>query len=354
MKTNIIQLLIHLSVMLSWLFIPTMAQDIGANYMQIGFIGASYGIAIFLSSYIFGRASDMYRRKEFIILGLGLCSVSFLLQIFATDVVSLLLLRFIAGFTVGICTAPLISYVFETGGNIGKLSSYGSLGWAFGTILAGIIAVYWQLFTLSSIFFLIAFILSLSLPKSKHRRMSIPLFPKDVIRRNFRVYFACFLRNTGAHSIWAIFPIFLLDLGATKFWIGVIYFLNSGLQVIFMRFMDRYPDKILINFGLLVSTFVFIFYSLTTNYSQILFLNIFLALSWSSLYVGSLLYMAHRNEERATSIGMLTSVISISAAFGPILGGIVSQLFGFREVMLLAGILSFSGFFISITRNRNP
>jgi MFS family permease len=63
--------------------------------------------------------------------------------------------------------------------------------------------------------------------------------------------------------------------------------------------------------------------------------------------------MAHRNEERATSIGMLTSVISISAAFGPILGGIVSQLFGFREVMFLAGILSFSGFFISITRNQN-
>jgi MFS family permease len=354
MRTNTIQLLINSSIMLSWIFIPTLAKDLGASNLQVGLVGASYGVSIFISSYIFGRASDMWGRKIFMTLGLGLCAVSFLLQILARDVLSLAALRFIAGFTVGISTAPLIAYVFETGGKMGKFSSYGSLGWAVGNVLAGIIAVYWQLFTISSLFFLIAFAISLRLPPSKHQKVRIPLFPKEMIKRNFRVYFSYFLRNTGASSIWTIFPLFLLDIGASKFWIGMIYFMNSGLQVILMRYVDRYRDTQLINAGLLISAFVFLGYSFTNDYRQVIPLQVFLAFSWSCLYVGSLLYMTHRNVERATSVGMLTSVISISGAFGPILGGVISQLLGYREVMVFAAFLSLVGFLISALGKRNP
>jgi len=354
MRTNIIQLLFSFSMILSWMFIPTLAKDLGASNLQVGLIGASYGVSIFISSYIFGRASDMWGRKIFITLGLGLCALSFLLQVLAKDILSLAALRFIVGFTVGISTAPLIAYVFETGEKMGKFSSYGSLGWALGNILAGIIAVYWQLFTISSVFFLIAFAISIHLPPSEHQKVRIPIFPKEVIKRNFRVYFSYFLRNTGASSIWTIFPLFLLDIGASKFWIGMIYFMNSGFQVIIMRYVDRYSDTRLINAGLLISTFVFLGYSVATDYRQVMPLQIFLAFSWSCLYVGSLLYMTHRNVERATSVGMLTSVISISGAFGPILGGIISQLYGYREVMVFAAFLSIIGFFISAVGRRSP
>ncbi len=353
MSVNIIQFLLSSGVMLSWIFIPSLSKDLGASNIQIGLIGASYGVSVFLSSYIFGRASDMLGRKVFINVGLGLCVVSFLIQVFANDVLSLAVLRFVAGFTVGIATAPLIAYVFETGGRMGKLSSYGSLGWALGNILAGIIAVYWQLFALSSLFFLIAFIMSLRLPRARAMRVKIPLFPREVIRRNLGVYISYFLRNTGASSIWVIFPIFLTDIGASKFWIGVIYFLNSGSQVVMMRFVDRFRDTHLISLGVLVSSIVFLSYSFATHYTQVIPLQLLLALSWSCLYVGSLMYMTERNIERATSVGMLTSVISISGAFGPLLGGIISQLYGFRAVMYSAALLSFIGFIIALRNGRS-
>jgi MFS family permease len=348
MNTNVIQLLLSSSIMLSWIFIPNLSKELGASNIEVGLIGASYGVAVFISSYIFGRASDMLGRKLFLCAGLGLCAVSFLLQVFASSVASLALLRFIAGFTVGIAMAPLIAYVFETGGRMGRFSSYGSLGWALGNILAGIIAVYWQLFALSSLFFAIAFLISLRLPKADSPRIKIPLFPSEVIRRNLGVYLSYFLRNTGASSIWVIFPLFLTDIGASKFWIGVIYFLNSGSQVIMMRYVDRFRDTHLISLGVLVSSIVFLSYSFATHYQQVIPLQLLLALSWSSLYVGSLLYMTERNIERATSVGMLTSVISISGALGPFLGGIISQLYGFREVMYFASLLSFIGFLITL------
>lgn len=348
MNVNIIQFLLNSAVMLSWIFIPSLSKELGASNIEIGLIGASYGVSVFLSSYIFGRASDMIGRKVFINLGLGLGAVSFFLQAFASGVLTLAVLRFIAGFTVGIATTPLIAYVFETGGRMGKLSSYGSLGWALGNILAGIIAVYWQLFALSSLFFFLAFLISLRLPRAKARRVKIPLFPKEVIKRNLGVYLSYFLRNTGASSIWVIFPIFLAEIGASKFWIGVIYFLNSGSQFVMMRFVDRFRDTHLISLGVLVSTIVFLSYSFATHFTQVIPLQILLALSWSCLYVGSLMYMTERNIERATSVGMLTSVISISGAFGPFLGGIISQIYGFREVMYFAAFLSFIGFIIAL------
>jgi predicted MFS family arabinose efflux permease len=121
-----------------------------------------------------------------------------------------------------------------------------------------------------------------------------------------------------------------------------------------MRYVDRYSDTRLINAGLLISAFVFLGYSFATDYRQVMPLQILLAVSWSCLYVGSILYMTHRNVERATSVGMLTSVISISGAFGPILGGIISQLYGYREVMVFAAFLSIIGFFISAVGRRSP
>ena len=50
------------------------------------------------------------------------------------------------------------------------------------------------------------------------------------------------------------------------------------------------------------------------------------------------------NVEKATSSGMLSSVINIAQVFGAILGGAVSQLFDFRATMYLAAILTVVGF----------
>lgn len=363
MRPNMIQFLSNTAIMMSAVFIPNFALELGASRTEIGLMGASYGFAIFFSSYICGRASDMRDRRIFLTAGLLLSALAFFLQIIAKDALSLMLIRGLAGFSLGIFTAPLIAYTFESGVKMGMLSSYGALGWAVGGLLAGIIAQhgeayahvnrllpYWEVFALSSVLFLFSLYLSLRLPEVKMKVVQVSLFPAELIKRNIYVYLPSFLRHLGAFSIWIVFPIFLAELGATKFWIGALYTINAGTQFFVMRRIDIAEDTKLISAGLLLSSAVFFSYALSKNFYHVIPIQIFLAVSYSCLYVGSLIFLTNRNEEKATSVGILNSVTSISSIFGSLLGGVISQIYGFNAVMYFAALLSAAGLLVSLAK----
>jgi len=153
------------------------------------------------------------------------------------------------------------------------------------------------------------------------------------------------LRHTGANIIWVIYPLYILDLGGDKFWIGVIYAVNTATQFIVMLFLDRFKDERLIGAGLLLATATFFSFTLAQNFQHLLPMQVLLACSWASMYVGSLLYLMRNNIERATSSGILSSVINISQVFGALIGGAISQAFSnFRATMYLATGMTIVGF----------
>lgn len=361
MRSNWILFLSNASVMMSMIFIPLFAVLVGASRLEVGIIGASYGIAIFFSSYFFSRASDMRDKRMFMKAGLAIATVAFFLQVFAISALSLTIIRGLAGFAMGIFTAPLIVYTYESGGKLGMFSSYGALGWAVGGMLAGIIgqlaesvvqtnslAPYWAVFVLSSVLFLVSLLISLDLPEVKVRPTQVPLFPAALLKKNLWVYASMLLRNSGAFAIWTIFPLFLMELGANKFWIGALFFANTYTQFIIMRRLDIRKDEVLIKAGLLLSAFVFFSYSLAAKFYYILPFQIVLAFSYSFVYVGSLLFLTRTNEERTTSVGILNSVISLSMVIGPLFGGAIAQIWGFREVMYFSGGITLIGLLIAL------
>jgi len=89
MRLNAIQLLTNSAIMMSILFVPLLAQQRGASGFQIGLIVAGYGAAMFISNYIFGRAADSLPPKKLLYAGFICSSVTFFLQMFATDPLSL-------------------------------------------------------------------------------------------------------------------------------------------------------------------------------------------------------------------------------------------------------------------------
>ena len=134
MIPRLIIFLTHASLMMSALFIPNYAKAIGATLVEIGLVGAAYGFSLFVSSYVFSRASDIRGRIKFIISGLFLSAISFFLQITATTPILLILVRSMTGLSLGIFSAPLIAFAHDRGAKMGDLSSYGSMGWAMGVI----------------------------------------------------------------------------------------------------------------------------------------------------------------------------------------------------------------------------
>lgn len=344
-RTNIINFLTEAAIGSSFLFIPLLARELGASNFETGLIGTAYGLAMFTAYYIFGRMADIYDRRKILFLGLLASFLSFPLQIFAASPFQLLLARALIGFCLGIFPAALLSHVYEVNKKIGEFTAFGSLGYAIGSFLAGLIAVYWKIFLLDSVFFFLAFLLALRLeiPKISFK---IPFFPKKIIKNNFSLYLSFFLRHSAAHMIWIIFPLYLVSLGINKFLIGIIYFTNSFSQFFIMRKIDGFKSRNLVLIGLLLSAGAFYSFTLAKNFPQFLLTQILVAFSWSSLYVGSLGSVMERNVERATAVGLLNSTISLSQILGPFLGGLAAQYFSYYFAFYVAAFMVFFGFII--------
>lgn len=348
MLSQIILFLVYSAAMASTIFIPNYAKLLNIGESKIGIIGFAYGIAVFLASYLMGRVADFKSRKLVVTTGLGMATLFFLLQYFSRNELSLVAVRFLAGFSMGTILPALIAYSYEAGNRLGNLSSYGSLGWAFGSILAGVVVSlfreapnpYGVAFISSSTLFFIAFLLSFKLDESNFTPVSVPLFPRELIRKNLNVYLANFLRHLGANAIWIIFPLYLVELGATPSWIGFLYLANTLAQYFIMRRLDCTNAGTLISSGLVLSMVVFYLYSLATSYLQILPIQLLLASSYALVYVGSLRYIVERATEKATSVGILNSSISLAIALGPVIGGVIAENFGYKATMQFASFIT--------------
>jgi MFS family permease len=346
-RLALMSFLLNLAVNTSGVFLPLYARSIGSSYFEIGLIASTSGIAFFLASLLFGRLSDIYGRLIFIRASLGLSAIAYLSQILAHTTTVLLIVRGTIGFFLGVTSVVVIAYTYENQKQIGNFISYGSLGLVFGTAVAAIVRDYYPLFLASAISSFLAFLLSFTLKEGTVSRARVSVFPLHILKANHKVYLAFFLRHLGANAIWAIFPLYLTDIGATKLWIAVMDIVNNGGQFIVMRIIERFNPVKMFRMGLLISALVFVIYGVANNYLQVVPVQVLLAISWSGMYMGALGYLFHKNPEHGTVSGLLYSTIYLSASIGPFLGGSISHLWGFVPVMGFGSGLTFLGFLYS-------
>ncbi len=350
MRPSLIRFFTFGAMMASWTYLAIYARQLGIPDAEIGLIVAFYSLALFLSSFVFGRASDRFGRRLFLLVGLALSGFAFFLQMFANDSLTLLIVRAFVGFCLGIYPAALVAYVHENRKNLAKFFSFGSLGWASGTVLGGLVAVYFTIkavFLFSSVLFLVALVVSLGMKFGKYETLDVPRFPSEIVKRNLSLYLSILIRHSGAHMIWTFWPLFLQSLGADLFWIGIIQMTNSLTQFAFMYTLSgRLSYRPSIIAGLLLSGATFFLFTLATDFRQILPTQILLGISWSLLYVGGLRCLMERNVERATASGLFDSVLSLSSIIGPFMATIVVAFGGYHATMYLASVFAFASSFL--------
>jgi MFS family permease len=344
-------LLANMATEASVIFLPLFATELGASRLQVGIIGGAYGVAFLLSSLAFSRRADVKGRLPLVRVGLGLGTLAFAVQTIVGDPFTLMLARALVGFCLGISSAALMAYNYEMGAGTGRFASFGSLGWLLAAVVALFLQSYHRLFLFSSVSCGLAFAISLPL-RENGSRFTMMATTLEVVRRNFRLYFSFFLRHLGANMVWVVFPLFLASLGASKAWIAVISGINTGGQFIAMMLVEKLRESRLFRLGLVLSVLVFLAYSQVTRYTQVMPVQLLLAVAWSCLYVGVLLLLLKKNEERATSVGFLFSVISLTGAVGPFLGGLVAQFWGYSMLMYIAAGLCVAGLGIATMRGR--
>ncbi len=349
---SVIQFLTNAGLFASVVFVPVLATDLGASRGEVGLIVAAYGFAVFVSSYIFGRLSDIKGRRKYLLLGLSLSGFTAILQIFAATPLELGVIRFILGFTAGIFPPALLAHAYDSRNRMGRFSSYGSLGWGVGVMVAGLLGAYYQIFLFTSLLLFVSFFIALKLPFAEAKPLRVPLFPVSLIKKNAGVYLSMIIRHSSANMIWVTYPIFIKSLGASHLWIGVIYGINPVTQFFVMGYIERYKDEHLIYLGLLFSALTFLSFTFARTPAELIPSQLLLGVSWSCLYVGSLKRVLKKNEEKATATGLLSSAISISMIIGSLLGGFFSQLWGFHGPMYIAAATTFAALFYALKKVR--
>lgn len=345
MKPEAIQFLSNTGVYGPVIIVPIiLANEFQASEALIGVIAGLCASAGFISSYFFGRASDVYGRRIVLLVGLGLTVVATAAQGFSVIVGGLPIfaaVRIVIGFVSGMFPAALLAYAYEAKSKMGKFSSWSAAGWGVGNLTVGLFGVMYEFaYFYCAAVLMASFVIALTLRFEKEVRMSVPLFPVALIKRNAPVYSAMLIRHTGASMIWVTYPLFLLSIGADEVWVGIIYSVNAFGQFFIMHILDRYDPAALVAVGLGSSAVTFFTFLLADNYWQIVPSQVLLAASWACLYVGSLRYVMDRNEEKATASGILSSVLGISGVVGPVLGGFAALAIGFRGTIAIASVMS--------------
>ncbi len=350
--------------MVGFTFVPLYLRDLKASYSEIAFVAAGYAILLFFSSLIAGRIADLSSRTRVIIVGLVSTTLAFFLLSFSNTVTSLALFRIVSGFTIGIYPAALAALSFETRvGSLGKFSSFNSLGWASGALFGGLIAEYLgysAAFFISAILFLIALILALSLPETRlfnsFKGKSPPIFPLTILKANAAVYMTFLLRHGTAMAVWVFWPLFLEEIGANDFQIGIVQCANFLTQFFVMFLLtDRGDPKTLIMIGFGLSGLTFMIMIAIPQLLIVGIAQIVLGIGWSALYVGALRGSVENSTERATAAGGLGATQSMSALAGPIIASFLALWIDkpFMSTMWLAMIASFFAGLIFLIWEKN-
>ena len=342
-----INLLSNFAVETSNVFIALYAREKGSSDLQVGFIAAVTGTAFLISSLLFGRLSDFHGRMNYIRIGLGLTALSYLSQLLATTPMTLLAARGFVGFAIGINASVIMAFTYENQKQIGSFISYGALGWLIGAVTAAIVKTYVALFIISASVAFIAFLISFLLKERAAERIRVALFPVTLIKADYKIYLAFFLRQLGGNAIWTIWPLYQTGIGATKLWIALVEVTNMVGQIVFMRFIEKFNPAKMFQIGLLASAGVFIAYGLANRYWQLIPIQLVLSFAYSSLFVGALSYLLRRHPEYGTTSGLMNSANALSGVFGPFLGGAVSQAWGYATLMYVGAGITLLGSLVS-------
>ncbi len=357
-RTEIIQTMAGAAILSAVTYIPILAKDhLGADDLYIAIMVSAYATASFFSSYIFGRAGDIYGRRIILRLGIFLSTVSFGLLIISNTLEILFIVRVLNGFAIGIYPGALAAYAYESKMKMGRFASFGALGWGVGTVIAGYAAGFniYYAFLMSTLFFLFAFSSAFTLPKIQVNPIKVPLFPVETFKKNYPVYLAVFIRHSSAFAVWTYWPLILQNLGGDLVAIGLIQATNSLAQVVFMlAITDRFEYTKLFATGLIASSATFVWIGVAQTIWEIFPAQILLGFSWACLYVGALKYVTERNAERATASGLLQSMLSISGVIGPIYAAVLFTIGGdYYTIIFFAAIMAIVSFVIFYFSNRS-
>jgi DHA1 family multidrug resistance protein-like MFS transporter len=361
---------------------PLYAENLGATFTQIGLLSSAWSIARFIFSAPAGRLSDTVSRKKVIMGGLLAYAIVSLLYVIAWDFNSLLTFRFLHGIGSAATMPVAMAYAAELApqGQEGKymgtlnLAMFGGMG--LGPLIGGSLT---DMFSLEAPFYVMCGMTAFSLvlvlvflpeAQSNIERTNKPRPSLKKVLSN-KVLLASFVFRAvnalGRGAIMGFLTIFMttavaeggmaLSVTAAGWVLSIGQLSNAALQQPCGKLADRYNKNILIIVGGLISAIGMALFPFSKTFIHILGARLLFSMG-SALMTPALSAIAAiegRVYGVGTTMSVLQSAMSLGMMGGPLLSGILADMFSLTPIFYVGSGISFLGlltFIILQPRNK--
>jgi MFS family permease len=322
------------------LAIPLYANELGADYVQLGLLGAAYVVFEVILSIPAGKLSDRYGRKQFLVAGLLSTSIVFALYAQAKTVVFLLALRLLHGITETPIWVNAQSSVADSSkiSNRGHaMGAYGS-SWGFGIALGPLAGGFiYSIYGAQACFSIAALIMASAAVVALQTVFPRPpkvekLEAKGGMPRFLPIACSIGLVYLGMVSIiFSLFPVYAQRLGMSSQEVGLLFSAFAFVRASFFIPMGSLSDKIgyrpLILTGLSGAALAFIMLASMTGRVFVVASILLVSLSTGAIYPASLSMVSKiaGSSNRGRVMGIYNSISTIGWAIFPAVGGAIAE-----------------------------
>lgn len=168
------------------------------------------------------------------------------------------------------------------------------------------------------------------------------------------VLLVIFLVSYGISIVTPLIPVYMREMGAGGFVIGAIFSGFSFSRLVFMpiigKLSDRNGRKIFIVIGLGGYTAISLLYIVAKSPLQLVFIRVFHGFFSAMVFPVVMAYVGDRTVKgrEGRTMGTLNSAVFIGMAGGPLLGGVVKDVFGMKHVFYLMTVLVGIGMILTL------
>ncbi len=157
--------------------------------------------------------------------------------------------------------------------------------------------------------------------------------------------------------VYSILPIYISnELKASEVAVGFLFTIGAltGVftSILIGRLSDRLGRRPLILLSQIAFAMVMLTYSFINYYLYAIPIHVLEGFAWATIGTVAPAYIADLagREERGESMGIYNTVWSMGWVVGPILGGFLAEIFGFRLMLRVAFLMIVSGLILTATQ----
>jgi len=345
---------------------PIYAKSLGATFVQIGLMSSVWSIARLVFNPLMGRLSDVRSKKRIMEGGLAVYLVTSVLYALAWDFTSLVSIRFLHGIGSAMTMPIAMAYAAEItpkgqeGRYMGMINLATFTGMGLGPLIGGTLT---DIFSIAVPFYIMGGFTALSLllnliflPSEQSVSMADgkirPSFKKILSNSSLRAIFLYrVVAAVGQGSIMGFLSLFIsgsvesggleLPLSISGLILSIGQISSAVMQRPFGDLADRYNKTHLILLGGALSIVGFATLPLSHNMWEVLAASLFWSLGGSIAMPALTAIVAIEGKAlgAGSTMGMLDTAMSGGMVVGPLISGMVIDLFGLKATFYVGSVM---------------